>query len=71
MSIYQAWMNGQLDLALKLGIVRISIIEYLRLYHEYLKERTIGHNYTNAVRITAERLGASEITIKRAIAIVG
>lgn len=67
-SIYQSYKDGRLDLAIKLGIVKPSTIQYLKVYEIYLQNRNIGHNYTEAVMLTAEQIPTSETTVKRAIA---
>jgi hypothetical protein len=70
MSIYQLWINGELDRFIKLGIIKPTILYYCGIYHEYLKERQAGNNYTQAVALTSENLCVTEITVKRAIAAV-
>lgn len=71
MSVYQMWVSGHLNMAIQHGIIKNSIVFYLKVYHQYIQERNIGHNYTKAVQLTAERMPTTEITVKRAIAIVG
>lgn len=67
-TIYSLWKSGSLDLMIKLGIVRTSVIEYCKIYDEYVQLRAKGHNYTEAVELTAEKLNATDHTVKRAIA---
>lgn len=66
-SIFQAYKEGRLDLALKLGIVKPSVIEYLKIYEVYAMHRNVGKSYSEAVRDSAEQIPVSEITVKRAI----
>jgi hypothetical protein len=63
-------MKGDLDVAIRLGVVKQSVIIYCQIYHEFKKERESGKNYVQAVEIVAERLCHSEGTIRRAVAIV-
>lgn len=67
-SIYTAWKNGQLDLAIELNIVRQAILDYCEVYEEYIQLREQGYNYTKAVTITADKLCMSEAKVKMAIA---
>lgn len=70
MSIYKAWKEGKLDDAIKLDVLQSKIMPYLKIYEEFEKQRTVGHNYTQAVTNTAEVLGIGESTVKRVIAYV-
>jgi hypothetical protein len=65
------WIAGRLDMALKHGIIKSKIVAYLPIYQDYLREREVGHNYTKACEITAERMNTTVTTVKRAIAEVG
>lgn len=55
-------------MAIKLEIVRPAILAYLRIFEVYNSFRTVGHSYTEAVRLTADKACTSEVTVKRAIA---
>ena len=70
MSIYEAYMNGDLEIAIRLGVVKQSVIVYCQIYHEFKKERDAGKTYVQAVEIVSERLCHSEGTIRRAVAVV-
>lgn len=69
-SIYNYWKSGQADQAIKLNIIKPKIIEYCEIYDHYIKLRAASYNYTQAVEETAEALSKTEITVKRAIALV-
>lgn len=68
LSIYALWKAGSWDLAIELGVARPAIIEYCKIYDEYIQLRELGHNYTRAVELTAERLILTESKVKMAIA---
>lgn len=67
-SIYSLWKSGALDLPIKLGIIRTAVIEWCKIYDEYVRIRGAGHNYTNAIELTAEKLSVSDHLVKKAIA---
>ena len=69
-SIYQLWKAGGLDLPIKLGVVRLSVIEYCRIYDVYIGHRQAGKSYTQAVELTSETLFLTEGKVKYAIAAV-
>ena len=68
LSIYEIWKSGALSEYIELGIVKGSVIEQLRLVKVYMKERESGCGYNEAVRVTCEKAGASESSVKRAVA---
>ena len=69
-SIYDNWKAGKLDDAIKLGVVRNSILGYLKIYELYLSYRERGYTYTRASEITADKLCVSVPQVKKAVAIV-
>lgn len=70
MSIYEAYILGDLDKAIELEVIKPAIIQYCKIYKEYRVERGNGRNYIEAVEIVADRLCCSEATVRRAVAIV-
>ena len=70
MSIYEAYIIGDLDKAIQLRVIKPAIIQYCKIYKEYRIERNIGKNYIEAVEIVADRLCCSEATVRRAVAVV-
>jgi hypothetical protein len=69
-SIYQSWLNGELNKAIELGVIKHSIILYCAIYQDFKSERDKGKTYLQAVEITSERLCVSRATVKRAVAVV-
>jgi hypothetical protein len=67
-SICTLWKTGELDRDIELNIIRTSIVEYCKIYDEFIQIREQGYNYTRAVELTADRLCLSESKVKMAIA---
>lgn len=70
MSIYELYQSGKLDDAIKLGIVKTSIVYYCHIYKEFKTQRELGKNYNQSVIIVADKLCCSEPTVRRAVAVV-
>jgi hypothetical protein len=69
-SIYQLWESGELDKYIELEIIKGSVIHYCRIVKVYQGFRKQGLSYTDAVNETALKFGASEPTVRRAVASV-
>lgn len=70
MSIYDLYCSGKLNDAIKLGIIKPSIVFYCMVYAEFKSQRESGKNYNQAVEIVSDKLCCSEPTVRRAVAIV-
>ena len=70
MSIYEAYIVGDLDRAIELEVIKPAIIQYCKIYKQYRVERSNGLNYIQAVEAVADKLCCSEATVRRAVAIV-
>jgi len=69
-SIYLWWKSGELDKYIKADILKSKVVDYCKIYDMYIQYVQLGYKYSRAVELTAEKFPASEITVKRAIAMV-
>lgn len=71
MTIYQHYVNGDFALAIELGIVRNSIIEYFKIYEVFKKHKGNGKTYLDAISLTADDLNLTDSKVRVAVASVG